>query len=71
MTRRKTKYEHEGHYVVEVEVDLIEDETDWSPYLSVDDACKLDDARAPLRRRDYAAAARLGLVYELRAVLQQ
>lgn len=71
MTRRKTKYVHEGHYVVEVKVDLIEDETDWSPYLSIADACKLDDARAALRKADYAAAARLGRVYELRPVVQQ
>lgn len=43
MTRRKTRHVHEGRYVAEVQVDLIEDESDWSPYLSVDDACWLDD----------------------------
>ena len=30
--RKKTKYVHEGQYVAEVDVEWIEDETDWSPY---------------------------------------
>lgn len=43
--RRKIKYVHEGRYVAEVDVELIEDDTQWSPYLSIDDAYKLDDVR--------------------------
>jgi hypothetical protein len=50
--RKKTKYVHEAQYVAEVEVDLVEDETEWSPYLSIEDACKLDDVRDALRRGD-------------------
>ena len=38
--------------MAEVEVDLTEDETEWSPYLSIEDACKLDDVRDALRRGD-------------------
>jgi hypothetical protein len=34
---------HEGKYAAEVDVELLEDETQWSPYLSVEDAYKLDD----------------------------
>jgi len=45
MRRKKTKYIHEGRYVAEVEVELIEGEGGWSPYLSVDDAYRLDDFR--------------------------
>ncbi|MDN5871466.1 MAG: hypothetical protein L0H73_12180 [Nitrococcus sp.] len=71
MTRRKTKYVHEGRYVAEVQVDLIEDEGEWSPYLSVEDACKLDDVRTALRRGDLAAASRLGRIYELRPLVHQ
>jgi hypothetical protein len=71
MTRRKkTKYVHEKPYVAEVEVALIEDESEWSPYLSVEDACKLDDVRDALPRGDLATAARYGLIYELRPVAQ-
>jgi len=50
--RMKQKYIHEGNYVAIVEVTLIEDETGWSPYLSVEDAYKLDDVREALREGD-------------------
>jgi hypothetical protein len=69
--RKKTKYVHEGQYVAEVEVSLIEDETDWSPYLSVEDACKLDDVKGALRQGDLDTAARYGRIYELRPVVHQ
>ena len=68
--RKKTKYVHEGQYVAEVDVELFEDETGWSPYLSVEDAFKLDDVRDALRRRDLDLAARYGRIYELRPVAQ-
>lgn len=72
MKRRiKIKYVHEGQYVAEVEIALIEDETGWSPYLSVDDAYKLDDVRAALRQGDLDSAARYGRIYELRPVAHQ
>jgi len=69
--RKKTKYVHEGRYVAEVQVTLVEDETEWSPYLSVDDAYKLDDVRAALRQGDLESAARYGRIYELRPVAYQ
>ena len=67
--RKKTKYVHEGRYVAEVEVSLMEDETEWSPYLSVNDAYKLDDVRDALRRGDVDVAARYGRIYELHPVV--
>ena len=33
MTRKKIKLIHEGKYAAEVSVELIEDDTAWSPYL--------------------------------------
>lgn len=66
--RPKTKYVHEGKYVAEVEVLLIEDDTNWSPYLSVDDAYKLDDVRDALRQGDLDSASRYGQIYEMRPV---
>jgi len=72
MTRRtKTKYVHEGRYVAAVEVSLIEDETEWSPYLSIKDAYRLDDVRDALRQGDLDSAARYGRIYELRPVAHQ
>jgi hypothetical protein len=56
-------------YAAEVEVDLIEDEGGWSPYLSVADAAKLDAVRNALRNGDLATAARHGSVFELKPVL--
>jgi hypothetical protein len=67
-TKRRVKHIHEGRYVAEVDVELLEDDTEWSPYLSVDDACKLDDVREALHRGDIAAASRLARVFELRPV---
>jgi hypothetical protein len=69
--RKKAKYVHEGQYVAEVDVELLEDETGWSPYLSVDDAYKLDDVRDALRRKDLESAAKYGRIYELRPVAQR
>jgi hypothetical protein len=62
---RRTKLIHEGRYAAEIPVDLIEDESAWSPYLSIEDALKLDRVRKALRRGDVAAAARHGPVFEL------
>jgi hypothetical protein len=69
--RKKSKYVHEGQYVAEVEVELVEDDTGWSPYLSVTDAYKLDDVRDALRRGDLASAAKYGRICELRPVAHQ
>jgi len=69
--RMKTKYVHEGRYVAEVDVALIEDETEWSPYLSIKDAYRLDDVRDALRQGDLDSAARYGRIYELRPVAHE
>jgi len=69
--RKKSKYVHEGQYVAEVDVELLEDETGWFPYLSVEDAYKLDDVRDALRRGDLESAAKYGRIYELRLVAQR
>ncbi|QEA38292.1 hypothetical protein FGL86_03855 [Pistricoccus aurantiacus] len=71
MQRMKTKYVHEGNYVAEVRVTLLEDETAWSPYLSIEDANRLDDVRDALRQGNLEAAARYGRIYELRPVAHQ
>lgn len=63
--RHRVKFVHEGRYVAEVDVELLDDETEWSPYLSVEDAYKLDDVRDALRRGDIAAAAKLARVFSL------
>ena len=69
--RKKSKYVREGQYVAEVEVALVEDDTGWSPYLSVEDAYKLDGVRDALRQGDLESAAKYGRIYELRQVTHQ
>ena len=69
MTKRlHTKLIHEGHYVAEVDVELLEGDNAWSPYLSLDDAKKLDEIRQALRREDLKHASRLARVFELTPV---
>jgi hypothetical protein len=65
MMKRSTKLIHEGDYVAEVVVDLIEGENGWSPYLTLDDARKLDEVRQALRKEDLARARQLGRVFQL------
>ena len=62
-TRHQTKLVHEGQYVAEVEVNLIDTDDGWSPYLSLDDAHKLDDVREALRRGDLAKAGQKAKVF--------
>jgi len=66
--RKRIKLIHEGRYMAEVDVELVEDESGWSPYLSTADATKLDDVREALRRGDLAAASNVARVFELRPV---
>jgi len=65
MTRRSKHFVRQGKYAAEVPVDLIEDHTGWSPYLSAEDAHKLDTVRLALRRGDIAEASKYGRVFEL------
>jgi hypothetical protein len=66
--RNYKKLVHEGEFVAEVAVDLIETNEGWSPYLSLEDAYKLDDVRDALRRGDVESAAKLGRVFKLTPV---
>ena len=69
MTRRThVKFVHEGQYAAEVEVELIDTDDGWSPYLSLNDAEKLDQVRDALSRGDLRRASQLARVYELTPV---
>jgi hypothetical protein len=62
------KLVHEGEFAAEVAVRLIETDDAWSPYLSVEDARKLDEVRDALRRGDIESAARQARVFRLTPV---
>ena len=66
--RHHSKLVQEGKYVAKVEIELIDTDEGWSPYLSLDDALKLDDVRDALRRGDVKAASRLANVFTLTPV---
>jgi hypothetical protein len=59
---------HEGDYAAEVDVELIYEDEGWSPYLSMEEARKLDDVREALRQGDVKSAARVARVYTLTPV---
>ena len=67
--RRQLKLVREGQFAAEVEVELIYDDQGWSPYLSLEDAYKLDDVRDALRQGDVESAAQLGRVFKLTPVV--
>jgi hypothetical protein len=68
--RKRTKYIHEGKYVAEVDVELIEADEEWAPYLSVEDAERLDEVRDLLRAGDLQGATQRARVFELKPIAQ-
>jgi Asp-tRNA(Asn)/Glu-tRNA(Gln) amidotransferase A subunit family amidase len=68
-TRAFQRLVREGDFVAEVDVQLIEADGGWAPYLSLADAYRLDDVREALRSGDLKRASQLASrVYRLTAV---
>ena len=67
-TTLSTHWVHEGLYAAEVAIERIPDDGAWGPYISFEDAKKLDAVRLALRAGDLAAASKLARVYELKPV---
>lgn len=65
---QSTELVREGLLVAEVPITLIENDHEWSPYISAEDVRKLDEARRALRRGDIKMAAQYGRVYELKPI---
>ena len=63
--RHHTKLLHEGDYAAEVEVELTDTDGEWGPYLSLEDALRLDSVREALRSGDIEKAQALGRVFRL------
>ena len=66
--RRSTKLVRVGNYLAEVEVKLLLTDDEWSPYLSVEDARKLDEVRRALEHGNLKLAQRLARVFSLTPV---
>lgn len=66
--RNQIKNIREGKYLAEVSVELFETNESWSPYLSLQDAYRLDDLREALRKDDLDKAMSLAKIYTLQPV---
>jgi hypothetical protein len=66
--RKHVKLVHEGNYVAEVDIELIDTGEGWAPYLSLEDAEKLDDVRESLRKEDISTVSKLARVFRLTPV---
>ena len=51
-----------------MEVEAVDSDTGWAPYLSLPDARKLDEIREARRKGDLKVASRLGRIYQLKPV---
>jgi len=65
MNRRVSRFVHAGRYAAEVSVDLIPDDDAWGPYLSMQDALKLERVEIALQKGDLEAASREAKVFQL------
>jgi len=61
----KTKYIHEGKYVAEIDVELIDADEGWAPYLPIEEALKLDKIREALRSGDLKSASKTARLYKM------
>jgi hypothetical protein len=65
IAKHHTKLVHEGNYIAEVDVEIMDTGKGWSPYLSLEDAKKLDEVREALQKGDLKKAAKSARVYRL------
>ena len=65
---QRTKLVHEGNYVAEVDVQVLDEPEEWAPHLSLEDAYRLDDVRQALRRGNLKEAGKHARVFRLTPV---
>ena len=64
----RTRLVHVGEFIAEVEVELIEGDEGWAPYLSVEDAQRMDSVKQALESGDLKKASALARVYRMTPV---
>lgn len=65
MSRAGTELVHVGKYAAEVDVMFLDEDQPLGPFLSVEDAQKVEAVQKALEQGELKAAARLARVYEL------
>lgn len=68
MSKKHSKFIHEGDFAAEVPVVLHESENGWAPYITKDDALKLDKVRRLLIEGKLDEAKALAKVFALKPV---
>ena len=68
MNHQITKTIREGNLMAEVKVTLIPDDGAWGPYLSAEDALKLERVRLALKAGDKDTAAKEATLFEVTMV---
>ncbi|MEX2443250.1 MAG: hypothetical protein WD492_06585 [Alkalispirochaeta sp.] len=68
MKKIKTKLVHEGQFIAEVPIEVEDIDRPWAPWVTVDEARKLDEVRLALRQNDIEAAGQYGKIYRVTQV---
>jgi hypothetical protein len=63
--KTRVKLIREGEWVAEVEVERIDEPKGWEPYLSLEDAEKLERVRAALKPGDARTASKIARSFRL------
>jgi len=66
--KKKTKFIHTDRYVAEVDVELEDVNQDWAPYLSVEDARKLDYVKECLENNNLKPISDIARIFEKKPV---
>ncbi|WP_017292596.1 hypothetical protein [Geminocystis herdmanii] len=67
-TKTQTKIIRQGEYLAEINIIVTYTDDDWSPYLSLEEAQKLDNLRLALENKDLKTATQLAQIYHLTPV---
>ena len=65
MSSTVSRFVHAGKYAAEVQIERIPDDGAWGPYISREDALKLERVEKALRAGDLDAARNEARVYEM------
>ena len=68
MKKTKVKLIHEGQYIAEVPIEVDDVDQPWAPWVTVEEARKLDEVRLALRRNDIETAGKHGKIFRVSQV---
>lgn len=63
--REYKKIIKEGTFLAEIDIHLIDTDSDWSPCISIEDVVKIDEVRDALRKGELSIASKYAKIYSL------